>query len=292
MNPPTRLQTVLRSLRGPKHLSSLEIALSTARVFSSLHGSEQQLKEWIQRLVLCAPTEPAMHNAVEYICRAQADLNRKDRTTILGQVEEYFHDTAQHIIANTVTLLESTPSVMTIGRSPGIAASLIVAHKHGATLRVECVQNSPWLDGNILAKELTNKGICATIYADTALREAIKESDIILLNADAMMQNGTVIAKMGSDTACQLAHYYQIPVYVTCYSWKVCTRNTFLFDRSIEQRYHKKLIAGTQSMLPTRNHAFEIIDPMRIKGIISEFGICTPNEFISQTLQSYPWIKR
>jgi translation initiation factor 2B subunit (eIF-2B alpha/beta/delta family) len=121
------------------------------------------------------------------------------------------------------------------------------------------------------------------MIADNAVGDAlekggtIKKADAFVIGADALLRNGDIINKIGSNMYAELAYDNKVPVYVIADSWKFSKR-----DVKIEQREHKEIWKNAPKQVKILNPAFETVKSKYIKAIVSELGILKPKAFVKK----------
>jgi translation initiation factor eIF-2B subunit delta len=73
-------------------------------------------------------------------------------------------------------------------------------------------------------RRLANAGIPVTYLMAAAAPHALKDADLVLLGAHAMMANGRLYSRVGTAAVAMLAHFRDIPVIVLCESIKFTDR--------------------------------------------------------------------
>jgi ribose 1,5-bisphosphate isomerase len=180
--------------------------------------------------------------------------------------------------------------VFTHCHSSTVMSVLIEAKKQGKRFAVHNTETRPRLQGRKTAKELSNAGIKVRHYVDSAARLALKGADIMMIGADAITSEGRVINKIGSELFAEVAHRYDIPVYVCTNSWKFDPETVFGFTEEIEQRTAEEVWARPPKNVIIDNKAFEIIRPELIAGAITELGIYEPQILVEEIKREYPWM--
>jgi len=102
----------------------------------------------------------------------------------------------------------------------------------------------------------------------------IKKADLMLIGADALLNSGDIINKIGSNMFAEIAHYNKIPVYVIADSWKFSKRNV-----KIEERAHEEIWKYAPKHIKIQNPSFETVKSRYITAIVSELGILKPKDF-------------
>jgi len=180
--------------------------------------------------------------------------------------------------------------VFTHCHSSTVTAILIEARKQGKRFVVHNTETRPRFQGRKTAKELSDACIKVRHYVDSAARLALKKADIMLIGADAITAEGRVINKIGSELFAEVANRYDVPVYVCTNSWKLDPETVFGFTEEIEERAAAEVWEKPPKNVTVDNHAFEIIKPDLITGVITELGIYEPVILIEEIKRSYGWM--
>jgi translation initiation factor 2B subunit (eIF-2B alpha/beta/delta family) len=137
------------------------------------------------------------------------------------------------------------------------------------------------LQGHKTAKELSKTGIKVTMVIDSAVGGLFENNSrkisAMFIGADALLKNGDIINKIGSNMFSELAHNNKIPVYVIADSWKFSKR-----DVKIEERAHQEIWKNAPKYIRIKNPSFEKVNSKYITAIISELGILKPKNFIKK----------
>src|SRR3989344_4941843 len=216
-----------------------------------------------KKLLSLRPTEPTLSNALNFFDKFGA------RKTLA-----HFSNAQKKINNFVFKLVKNGMIIYTHCHSTNTIKALIYAKKMGKNFEVYNTETRPLFQGRITAKELSKNGIKVTDFVDSALLEAVKKSDLVLLGADAIVSSG-VINKVGSGTIAELALAHKKPLYIVADSWKFSPRNV-----KIEERDFHEVWKNAPRNIKIRNPAFEKIEKKYIKGIISEYGMFSFDKFI------------
>jgi len=223
------------------------------------------------KLIGLRPTEPMLVNVLNL-----ADKFPKQR--IIG----HFDNAQEKINLNLLKLIKNNMTILTHCHSTNVVNALIYAKKRGKKFNVYSTETRPLFQGRRTYKELSKAGIKTTMILDDAVGDAlakggsINKADALIIGADALLKNGDVINKIGSNMFAELAYYNKVPVYIVADSWKFSKRGV-----RIEERDHKELWK-TVKHIKIKNPAFETVKSKYITAIISELGILTPRNFIKK----------
>lgn len=227
----------------------------------------------IKKLLSLRSTEPLLQHAVHY---AQKDPKR------LGKFALAHINESSNIIAKQAAK-KIHKSVYTHCHSSNVIEALRIAKKT-KNFEVHCTETRPLQQGRRTANDCRKLKLKTYFYPDSAGRIAIKNSEIMLIGADAITPT-KIYNKIGSELFCEIAHDYKKPIYVLADSWKYVP-----YEIPIEERPSQELWKNPPKGLHIVNHAFEKINPKLISGIITELGILTHKELIKKVPLMYPEI--
>ena len=256
----------------------------------------RKLQEYIEMISMQRPLEPLLKNILRYFCSIPSDCKqiaqiRNHIKTKQDQFYEHWKMAHQQIIALGVKMIAPEMIVATHSYSMIVVDILTAAQKQNIRFEVCLTEGRPYNEGKNAAQELASKQIPVTYYIDSAMRQAIKRADIVLLGATAMTQSGQIIATVGSELAAMIAHQYQVPVYIAMHSWKLDSSLSFGFDATKEKKFRETVWNNPPKGVTIASFGSEIIDPTLISAVISEVGVYPPNRFVIKAFEEYPWMR-
>ena len=136
-------------------------------------------------------------------------------------------------------------------------------------------ETQPKLQGRKTANELLEAGIDVIHVVDSAMRWAVNhfEVDLILIGADSITSEGTVLNKIGSRLLALVAHEEHVPFYVASSLLKYNPVSQFGILEKIEMRDEKEIWKNPPKGINILNPAFETVSRRYIDGLITEAGI-------------------
>jgi eIF-2B alpha/beta/delta-like uncharacterized protein len=216
------------------------------------------------KLLSLRPTEPMLVNV----------LNLADKLP-KSKILSHFDQAQDKINKSVLKIIKNNQIILTHCHSTNVIKSLIYAKKHGKKFSVYNTETRPLFQGRKTYKELSKAGIKVTMILDNAVGGILEEkADIMVIGADALLRNGDVINKIGSNMFAEIAHSHKIPVYVVADSWKFSKR-----DVKIEERAHQEIWRHAPKHIRIKNPSFEKVNAKYITAIVSELGILKPREF-------------
>ena len=162
----------------------------------------------------------------------QADLKRNAisaaefRTLIVSVAKELMErtqDGAEDASRNAVGLLPMDGHVLTHSYSSTVLRALELGMKGGRKFQVYATESYPGMEGKQLAKDLVKFGISVKLVADSAVGSIIPDVDLVLVGADSVLTDGSLLHKIGTKNIATAANERQIPFYSVCETTKFST---------------------------------------------------------------------
>jgi translation initiation factor 2B subunit (eIF-2B alpha/beta/delta family) len=219
-------------------------------------------KSSIRKLLSLRPTEPMLRNALYYAEKYSV----KDALNLVNRNREKTVEHGKKFIKGKKRIFTHCHS-----------STVVDVLKLNKRLKVFNTETRPLFQGRRTTEELSEAGINVTQIVDSAAHDYIKKSNAVILGADAVLENGDVINKIGSGMFAEIAFNHNIPVYVITNSLKFTERLV-----KIEYRLKKEVWDTNKRNLDIKNPAFEIVKSKFITKIISDLGILSPNEFVRE----------
>ncbi|HTW55557.1 MAG TPA: hypothetical protein VMG36_03820 [Thermoplasmata archaeon] len=126
--------------------------------------------------------------------------------------------------------------VLTFSRSGTVADVLGGLRGVRRPLAVIALESRPGGEGRAMARDLRRRGVAARCLPDARADEAVAASDLLLLGADTVEDDGAVVHKVGTRALAERARRAGRPVVVVAGRSKFCRRRVrrlpSLFDRT------------------------------------------------------------
>ncbi|GAB7357205.1 hypothetical protein MBLNU459_g8190t1 [Dothideomycetes sp. NU459] len=168
---------------------------------------------WLKDYIIQIDPDTPESTAKSDICAA-IDIFIRERVTVA--------DTA--IAATACAKIRNGSTIVTFAKSSIVEKTLVQAHSQGIKFKVIVVDSRPLFEGKNLARNLARAGITTSYMLTSAASHALKDADLVLLGAHAMMANGRLYSRVGTAAVAMLAHKRDVPVIVCCESIKFTDR--------------------------------------------------------------------
>jgi translation initiation factor eIF-2B subunit delta len=152
----------------------------------------------------------------------------------------------------------------------------------------------PLLEGRRTA-EILSSNFETHLITDSSMGKFIDAVDIILLGIDSVLNDGSIVNKIGSHPLACLAANNNKGVFVVGDSFKYNLKSHYGQEIEIEEKpmyevYSKKV---KRKLFHVHNYYFDITPSKYIRGIISDLGVLSIPEFLEKVVKVIPleWFK-
>lgn len=169
------------------------------------------------------------------------------------------------IFTNALPYLLNKKSILTISNSTTIFEILNRLRNHHNFLTFIC-ESRPKLEGRILARKLNKEKISAELISEAMSAGYVKKCDCVIIGADAVLRNRSVINKVGSFQLALLCSHFLKPFYVITEKSKFSLKNEFKQSEESTDEIWK----DAPKEVALKNFYFEKIPASLISEIITE----------------------
>lgn len=242
-------------------------------------------------------TEPFMRNAIRYVEWNMREAEWETTAEFQGLIQTFsddllaeFREARERIIDVGSKRILDGARIMTHCHSSAVSEILRAAKANGRDFEVILTETRPRYQGRITAREMIEAGIKATMIVDSAARNFMNKSDLVLVGADAITSEGNVINKIGTSQIALAAQEARTPFYVATELLKFDPQTIHGDYEAIEERPTDEIWPDSPEGLKIRNPAFEVVRRDYIHGIICEEGLISPQSILEAVRRRYPWI--
>jgi ribose 1,5-bisphosphate isomerase len=272
-------------IQGASKVLASAITATLEDVLNSKAKKESEFrKEFLKNtnyLVESRPTEPAMRNVIRILRKS---ISKKGLTVeemkkiIKKEVNDFEKNKKKNKKLMTkygANYIPKNSTVLTICHSHSVIDVLIKAKNK--IKKVYCLETRPLYQGRMTAKDLADAGLDVTLIVDNAASTVLKKCDFFFSGADAILADGDVINKIGTNQISTVCRRYDVKHMVVTSTDKFEPATFFGFNEPIELRAVEELGKKIRKV-KVLNPAFDRTDANLIEGIITEKGIFTPKE--------------
>jgi translation initiation factor eIF-2B subunit alpha len=175
--------------------------------------------------------------------------------------------------------LQHGMTVMTFGYDPIVFSCLDAAAQSGCRFNIVVAQGYPKNAGITHANKLTNAShnLKVTLIPDSSIGLCMNQADIVLIGTDVVLEDGGLLAPVGTYVMAALASLHKKPVYCICESFKFM-RKYILSSSDIQkiQRQQEYKPENVESAIECSACEFDHTPPTYITLLITEKGPMPP----------------
>lgn len=233
------------------------------------------------------PTEPMLRNAISYFLRNATPATGEK---MLARIVTGFDEADTRIAEYAASLVKEGGVYFTHCHSTTVVGAFLLAHRQGKVFAVHNTETRPREQGRKTARELAKAGIPVTHFVDSGALIALKGCAAVFLGADALLADGRIANKIGSEMIAELAKSRGVPVYVLANSWKYDPATAAGYKERLEERSAAEVWKGAPKGVDVKNYAFDLVDPGYITAVITELGIRDPFTAIKEIRMRRTWL--
>lgn len=243
------------------------------------------LNELVRKLKNAQPTMSAIENIASRVARYRdlvASEPTSDKITDLlsyiSKLKDKLSQDGTKIASHLETLAGLGSRIITISSSSTVNQVISYLHLHNKVTEVIVPESRPRLEGRTTAKLLSEMNVSVTLIVDAGIRLFCDKCDFGLIGADSILNDGSVVNKIGSRILALSCKDAGIPLYVVAESLKF--RNDYSQTNPpliTEKPTMEVADQGDVMSVKIRNIYFEVVPANLITKIITENGIFFPD---------------
>ncbi|WP_416839155.1 ribose 1,5-bisphosphate isomerase [Haloferax sp. DFSO52] len=265
-----------------------------------------ELRAAARTLYETRPTAVSLPNALRYVLRGMSATTVEGlRQNVVDSADEFCArlERAQADLGQVgANRLRDGDVIMTHCHSTDALACVETAVKQGKHIEAIVKETRPRNQGHITARELHEMGVPVTLIVDSAARRYLNDVDHVLVGADAVAADGSVINKIGTSGLAVNARDRGTPIMVAAQTLKLHPGTMTGHTVDIEMRETEEIIdAETLAEIgnPTvKNPAFDVTPPRYVDAIVTERGQFPPESIVILMRELFgegttePWAER
>lgn len=302
-----RIEQTFKNIRSLKIQGATAVAKTVIRALNQYGHNlkadnvfvwKKQFRKAADYILAARPTEPLAQNGVNFVFLRLEKTRPRNVKQAKEQVKAaslefltLLNRAAELIVKNGQKIIKNNDDIFTHCHSWLVEQILIRARKNKKKFRVYNTETRPLFQGRITSKKLLKAGIPTTMVTDSSAGFLISNysgrdlmMDKVILGADAIFNNGSVINKIGSFAIAVAAHNEKKPLYIATTLLKHHPCSWI----KIEKRSPQEIWPGAPKGLKIINFAFDVVPAEYITGIICEAGIIKPTQVKRYLKKIYP----
>jgi ribose 1,5-bisphosphate isomerase len=246
------------------------------------------LRAAARRLYETRPTAVSLPNALRYVLSdLEGEAVPELRRTVTGRVERFRADldAAQDRLGRIgAGRFSDGDVVMTHCHSTDAMACLEAAVADGIDLEAVVKETRPRNQGHVTARQLRELDVPVTLIVDSAAHRYLHDVDHLLVGADSIAADGSVVNKIGTAGLAVSARDRGVPVVVAAQSIKLAPRTLTGAAVRIEHRDAAEVVdpdtGAALGDVDVENPAFDVTPPRHVDAIVTEHGQFPPESVV------------
>jgi ribose 1,5-bisphosphate isomerase len=257
-------------------------------------GFRSELRAAARRLRDTRPTAVSLPNALRYVLRGMdGESVPALRSSVVGAAAEFREqlDRAQDNLGRIgANRLRDGDTVMLHCHSTDALSCVEAALDQGKDLAAVVKETRPRKQGHITAGQLREWGVPVTLVVDSAARRYLDDADHVLVGADSIAADGSVINKIGTSGLAVNARERGVPIMVAAQTIKFHPATMTGHTVEIEMRDEAEVLAdearedvstADDEGLTVENPAFDVTPPRYLDAIVTERGQYPPESIVT-----------
>jgi len=248
---------------------------------TNLDQFNSEVQKAAEILLNTRPTAVSLSNAIRMVMRYQGDNLDSAKRSLATNADDFVDRSLKAIerISDIGSrMIRDGDTIMTHCNS-SVALSIIrTAHQSRKEIRVIATESRPRYQGHLTVKMLDDWGIKTELIVDSAVRSVINEVDSVVVGADVITANGTLVNKIGTAQIALCAHEARTNFIVAAETYKFSPDTIMGELVPIEMRDEEEVYPEVSHLknVIVRNPAFDVTPHQYIDVICTEVGAIPP----------------
>ncbi|GAB6880235.1 ribose 1,5-bisphosphate isomerase [Halorubrum gandharaense] len=242
-----------------------------------------------RRLHETRPTAVSLPNALRYVLqRMEGHDVAALRESVQRAAGEFTRqlDRAQDDLGRIgANRLADGDTVMTHCHSTDALACVEAAVEQGKEIEAIVKETRPRNQGHITAEQLRDAGVPVTLIVDSAARRYLDDVDHVVVGADSIAADGSVINKVGTSGLAVNARERGVPIMTAAQTIKLHPETLTGHTVEIEMRSEDEVISPEKREeiggIEVENPAFDVTPPRYMDAIVTEHGQFPPESIVT-----------
>ncbi len=261
-----KTKNALQNILNDKTSGSSEVLFNLNKYFKKIINNRQKFRLAIQQAKEKLSHFSSIDNYLKSLEKIYSAKDLKGLDDFINSFEEKHIARYERLYKNAKPSLKNLKTVLTISNSKTLVEVFSLWRKDNKNLKVIMCESRPKNEGRIFAKALLKENIKVEFITDFMISLYIPKIDAVILGADSILKNGTVINKTGSFIAAALSRQFKKPCYVITTKEKLSDRLTF----NQKEQSKNEVWNYIHKSLTIKNLYFEEVPKKFITKIISD----------------------
>jgi len=255
--------------------------LSMTLEAQSLDEFNLQMENAATILLKTRPTAVSLSNAIRMVMKYKADDVDGARQAVVLNANRFIENSlkaVEKIGQIGSRRIRDGDTVLTHCNSIAAISVISAAHNSGKKIKVIATESRPRFQGITTIGMLDKLGIETELIVDSAARSVMNEVDLVVVGADVITANGTLVNKIGTAQIALCAREARTSFMVAAETYKFSPETIRGELVTIEERKPEEVLSDIAKYknVRVRNPAFDVTPHQYIDLICTEAGAISP----------------
>jgi len=247
----------------------------------SLNEFDIEMQRAADVLLMTRPTAVSLSNAIRLVMKYRVDDLESARRAVIENADRFIEN-SQKAVEKIGQIgsrrIRDGDTVLTHCNSLAAISVISAAHKSGKKIKVIATESRPRFQGITTIGMLDKLGIETELIVDSAARSVMNEVDLVVVGADVITANGTLVNKIGTAQIALAAREARTSFMVAAETYKFSPKTILGELVTIEERDPQEVLPGIAQYkhVKVRNPAFDVTPHQYIDLICTEAGAIPP----------------
>jgi translation initiation factor eIF-2B subunit delta len=227
---------------GSTELALIAIEGIRKIVEQTKYSNHGELKQCVQSLIVdLQSSRPSMVALNNLLTKIHDTVMTSDATSIdvfqskimdsCDIVTRLVHEAQSAVIQNMASLVEANDVIMTHSLSSTVKNLCAFLSESQPSVRLVVTESRPGGEGKLLATYLSELGLTTTYINEAQIDILMPEVSKVVIGADAVLADGSILNKCGTNIMALSARYHSVPFYVCAESFKKKSNNEYELEQ-------------------------------------------------------------
>ena len=273
---PARFRSRIHRIAADRESGAIELALAVVEAFEGLSHSRRppagkEIEAVVKFLSSAQPSMVPVRNAAEMCSRIVAGGG--EHASGLDFLWDNIEGSRVRAAVNAQAIFGRRAIVLTLSRSSTVLHALQLAARAGRIGKLFVMESRPRFEGRETARAVTEMGVDCTLVADAMGPSLVKEIDLAVVGADAILSDGGVVNKIGTYPLALACKEGRKPLCVLAESIKLDRRCSSRTWAGAEERDEFELLPRPPRGLRALNRYFDLTPSDMVSCVVHDDGV-------------------
>ena len=242
---------------------------------------DAEMKKAANVLLATRPTAVSLSNAIRMVLRYRSNDVEGAKAAIVSNANRFIQNSemaVERIGEIGARRIRNGDTILTHCNSMAALSIIKKASKSEKGIRVIATESRPRWQGRLTIAMLEEMGIETELIVDSAVRSAMNDVNLVVVGADVITANGSLVNKIGTAQIALCAHEARTGFMVAAETYKFSPQTIMGELVQIEERSPEEVLPGIAKYkhIRVRNPAFDVTPHNYIDIICTEVGTIPP----------------